>query len=114
VPGAEMSITAVNGKVTVHVYAEPGKGLLTVRIVDTDRTTVQADSSAHAVSFRTSPGSIELMNLGTSDAAIQLPRSLRGAQIDVNGKHFLIKEGDALRVTGPVIRRSETEIVFQT
>jgi hypothetical protein len=114
VPGAEFSIAPVAGKVTIQIFARPGDGILTVRLVDAARASVQADSSAHDVAFRTSPGSMEVLNLGAADAAIQIPRSLRRAEIDVNGKHFLVKDGDALRTTGPVVRRTETEIVFQT
>ena len=114
VPGAEMSIAPSNGKVAIRVFAEAGKGVVMVHLVDADRATVQADSSAHDVAFRTAPGALEVRNLGTADASIQIPRSLNGAEIEVNGATFLVKEGATLRVTGPVVRRSETEIVFQT
>lgn len=114
VPGAETSIAPVNGRVRVNVFATAGGGQLSVRLVDGDRASVQADSSAHAVAFRSAPGRIEILNLGTSDAVIELPRSLRGAAIDVNGKPFYVKEGDVVRVTGPVVRRTDSEVVFQT
>jgi anti-sigma factor RsiW len=114
VPGAEMSIAAVGGKVTINLMADSPSGELVVRLVDAEHATVQADSSAHAVAFRTAPGSMEVLNLGSADAAVLIPRTLRHVEIDVNGTHFLVKDGDALRVTGPVARRTETEIVFQS
>lgn len=114
VPGAEMSIAPLNGSVSVNVLTEPGSGQLSVRLVETGRATVQTDSSAHAVGFRTGPGRIEILHLGTSDALIQIPRALRSATIEVNGKIVLVKDGESLRVTGPLVHRSENEIVFQT
>jgi hypothetical protein len=114
VPGPEMSIAPVNGRVRVAVFATAGSGQLSVRLVDGDRTSVQADSSAHAVAFRSAAGRIEILNLGTSDAVIELPRSLRGATIEVNGTTFFVKDGDSTRVTGPVVRRTDSEVVFQT
>jgi anti-sigma factor RsiW len=114
VPGAEMSIAPSNGSVRVQVWASAGAGRLKVRLVDSDRATFQADSSAHQVAFRSARGSIEILNLGTADAEIQLPRSLRSAVVEINGKQYLVKEAGQLRTTGPVVSRTDDEVVFRT
>jgi hypothetical protein len=114
VPGAEMSITPVNGAVRIYVTTTPGTGRLTVRLVDAALATVQTDSSAHSVTFRNASGRMDIMNLGQSDAEIRLPRALRSAVIEVNGTQYFVKEQDQLRVTGPTSRRTSDEIVFLT
>jgi hypothetical protein len=114
VPGAEMSIAPEGGRVSIGLTASSGSGELVVRIVDASKATVQTDSSAHAVAFRSAPGRIDVMNLGSADALIELPRSLNAASVEVNGKAVLTKDSDGIHVNGSVLRRSDTEIVFQT
>ncbi|MEO5510649.1 MAG: zf-HC2 domain-containing protein [Longimicrobiales bacterium] len=114
VPGAEMSITPVNGAVRVYVNTTPGAGRLTVRLVDSPLATVQTDSSAHNVTLQNATGRMDILNLGVSDAEIRLPRALRSVLIEVNGRPFLVKENDQLRVLGPTAGRNGDEIVFRT
>jgi hypothetical protein len=113
VPGAEMSVTPVNGAVRIAVQAT-GSGELRVLLVDAANVTVQTDSSAHGASFRSGRGRLEVVNVSASDVEVRLPRSLQKATIEVNGRSYLEKDGDQYRVTGPLIRRSSDEIVFRT
>ena len=114
VAGAEMLIAPVHDEIRVSVQAAAGSGRLTVRFVDAKLASVQTDSSARNVTFRGAAGRMNILNLGTSDAEIRLPRTLANASIEVNGTPYLVKEGDQLRVTGPTVRRTTDEIVFRT
>ncbi len=114
VPGAELVIAPANGSVRVSVDATAGDGRVTVRFVDAARATVQTDSSAHAVTFRNAAGRVDVLNLGTSDAEITMPRSLRTATVVINGRTVLVKDGSQLRVTGPTVANTADLIVFRT
>ena len=54
------------------------------------------------------------MNLGTAHVSIQIPRSLPYASLEVDGRQWLFKNGDQLRLTGPIVEQSENTLVFRS
>lgn len=109
-----LGIAPDNGQVRVLIWSAAAGSSVRVTFVDTPRPFVQYSEDAKEARFRSSRGRLEILDLGAGAAEVQLPRSLRSATIDVNGTQYLYKQGDSLRVTGPVVRRTADEIVFKT
>jgi hypothetical protein len=101
------------GQVRVLVWEVAPGAIIRVNLVDGNRVSVEAGSDAEDVRFRTGNGRIEVMNLGHAEAIIQIPRSLPIASLDVDGRQWLFKDGDQLRLTGPVVEQATDAVVFR-
>lgn len=114
---AEMpGITLVpsEGRVQLRVWAASPEATIRVNLVDGVRVSVQAGGDAAGdVSFRSGPGRVEVMNLRNADVSIQIPRSLPFASLEVDGRQWLFKDGDQLRLNGPVAQQSQDVVVFR-
>jgi len=110
-PGVAMVPT--EGRVRVLVWSVQPGATIRVNLIDGSRVSVEAGSDAEDVRFRTANGRIEVMNLGSADAVIQIPRSLPFASLDVDGRQWLFKDGDQLRFTGPVLEQARDAVVFR-
>jgi hypothetical protein len=97
-----VSIRPRNGAVRVVLRnASPGVRI-TARLVDAEGAAVLA--RGHAVDsarFRTSPGRIEVVGAGPGEIEVELPRGASLATVEVNGRVYVAKEGDVLRVLAP-------------
>lgn len=110
---AEMTVLPVDGRVRVLIWSAEAAALVQVNFVSGDRVSVQAGGEEGAVRFRSGPGRLEVYDLGAGAAIIELPRSLTQASIEVNGRQYLFKEGDQLRMPGPVAARTAGTIEFR-
>lgn len=110
---AEMTVLPVNGSVRVLIWAAADQATLRVNFVRGDRVSVQAGGEEGEVRFRSGPGRLEVYDLGAGQATIQLPLSLTNASVEVDGRQFLFKDGDQLRVPGPVVEQNAQSIVFR-
>ena len=90
------------------VDAAPGTEL-DVRLTDGFQAAVFAPPPA---GFRTSEGRIEVTG-GSGRVRVDLPRSVRAASIEVNGRISVRKVGDRLDATGSVVRRSDGEVLLR-
>jgi hypothetical protein len=90
----------MEGNVRILVNS-PAPGLrVHVRLLDTDRATVEATGPASSARFRTGPGRIEVANAGAGDLRIELPRSVAHAIVEVDGKLLFSKNGDEVHHAG--------------
>jgi len=110
-PGVVMAPSA--GRINVLMWsAQPG-ATISVELTDGDKVTVEAGSDVADVHFRTMNGQIEVMNLGSAQAIVEIPRSLPYASLTVDGRQWLLKEGDQLRLDGPVVERAGDGVIFR-
>ncbi|MEX2584381.1 MAG: hypothetical protein WD766_14020 [Gemmatimonadota bacterium] len=88
---------------------------LQVRAVLTSsgRGGVYASGEATAASFRTAQGLVEVVGAERGELRIEIPRSASSASVIVDGRTYLVKEGDRLHLTLPTRDTSAAEIVFQ-
>lgn len=106
-------LVPTEGRVRLLVWSATRGATIRVNLVEGNRVSVEAGSDAADVRFRTANGRIEVMNLGSAEAVIQIPRSLPFASLDVDGRQWLFKEGDQLRLNGPAVQQSRDGVVFR-
>jgi anti-sigma factor RsiW len=123
---AEATALAVETAAEWGVSVEPAAGR--VRVVLTDpspelqvRALLASGSSAGVFAtgdqagtrFSTGAGTIEVIGAGAGEMRIEIPRSARSASIEVDGRTYLVKEGDQLRLAIDPSSRADAEIVFR-
>lgn len=101
------------GRVQVRVWSVQAPATIRVNLVDGVRVSVQAGAEAGDVSFRSSAGWIQVTNLGAGTMLIEIPRSLPFASLEVDGRQWLFKDGDSLRLNGPVVEQAKDRVVFR-
>jgi pyruvate/2-oxoglutarate dehydrogenase complex dihydrolipoamide acyltransferase (E2) component len=106
-------LVPTDGRVRVLVWSVQPGAIIRVNLVEGNRVSVEAGSDAEDVRFRSGSGRIEVMSLGSAEAVIQIPRSLPLASLDVDGRQWLFKDGDQLRLNGPVVEQSRDLVVFR-
>lgn len=108
-----VSVLPANGQVTVALESPVPELEVRVRLSDREFAEVQVTGAAAAARFRTSPGRIEVAGAEAGEIRIGLPRSARTAVVQINGKVFLYKEGDQLRLLTPAADSAGAEVVFR-
>jgi len=108
-----VALLPAQGRMRIMVWSAKPGATIRVNLIDGTRVSVEAGSDAEDVRFRTAMGRIEVMNLGHAEAVIQIPRSLPFASLDVDGRQWLFKDGDQLRLNGPVIEQAADMVVFR-
>jgi len=97
-----VSIRPDGGAVRVVLTGASPRLRVTARLVDGDRAGVLARGGAMAgARFRTAPGRIEVVDAGAGEIEVEIPRKARSATVEVNGRVFVAKDGDSLRVLAP-------------
>ncbi len=99
VPPAGVSVLPDEGQVRILVHdAAPGLRVH-VRVLDTDRASVEAEGPAASAHFRTGPGRIEVTGGGKGDLRIGIPRSASHASVEVDGRPvFALDAGQSRRL----------------
>lgn len=101
-PPAGVSVLPQDGLVRIVVH-DAAQGLrVRVRLVDTDRASVEAVGGATVAHFQTGPGRIEVSGGGAGDLRIGLPRAAQHATITVDGRPVFSKDGSVLRHFAPI------------
>jgi hypothetical protein len=108
-----VALVPPDGRVRILVWSAHPGARIRVNLTEGNRVSVEAGSDAEDVRFRTGSGRIEVMNLGTAEAVILIPRSLPIASLDVDGRQWLFKDGDQLRLNGPVVAQGKDVVVFR-
>ena len=109
-----VTLVPADGRVQLRVWSMAPGATVRVDLVEGERVSVQTEGEAQDVRFRSGSGRIEVMNLGTAHVSIRIPRSLAFASLEVDGRQWLFKDGDQLRLTGPVVQQSENGMVFRS
>jgi hypothetical protein len=102
---AGVSIHPDAGAVRVVLTGASPRLTVTARLVDGSRAGVLArGGAASGARFRTAPGRIEVVDAGAGELQVDLPRDAHTAQVEVNGRVYVERDGDALRVLAPSTR----------
>lgn len=112
---AEAGISVLPSQGEVRIVLRDASPELTVHalVVDQPRAGVFARGEAAAARFSTGPGRIEVEGAGSGELRIELPRSSRLATVMVNGREYLIREGDQLRLFVPAQYGAEQKVSFK-
>jgi Putative zinc-finger len=112
-PPAGVSILPDEGTIRV-VLSGAAEGLVVrARLSDAGRAAVTASGAAAGARFRTGPGKIEVVGAGPGEVMVELPRSARAAFVEVNGRVYVAKDGQRLRVMAPVLDPAAPEPAFR-
>jgi hypothetical protein len=104
-PGAE--------SVQVVVTAPEAGLVLQVRLHEGSRLGVWASGAAASARFLTSQNRIEVSSPGAGELRVEIPHSAADVALEVDGRVYLIKEGEELRVPGPGAERVGHRIRFE-
>ncbi|HEX8455487.1 MAG TPA: hypothetical protein VF647_25635 [Longimicrobium sp.] len=112
-PLAGVEILPREGSVHV-VLANAGAGLrVRVRLADAEYVDVRGTGAAAGARFRTAPGRITVDGADGGEIHIALPRRLRNAVVTVEGRTYLVKEGEQMRVLTTGVDTAGPELVFR-
>lgn len=98
------------GQVRVSVHLADASASVVVRLVDGEggiRTTTAEEN----IRFRTGPGYVDVYEVRTG-VVIEIPRGLRSASVEVNGRLYWEKDGPDVRAHEPAVGGSGAEFVF--
>ncbi len=115
-PAAGISILPDDGEVRVVLNGAAAGLRVHTRVSGGELVEVSAAGAAAGARFRTGPGRIEVLDAGAGEVRIALPRGARAAVVEVDGRVYVAKEGERLRVMGPAARSAtaqETEFRVQ-
>jgi hypothetical protein len=110
---AALSIQPAQGKVRITLTEVAPEATVRVRLIDSNRATVQASGAAAHARFRTSPGRIEMVRVDGGEVVIDLPRSLIDARVEVDGRVIFQKERGQLRLNEPATTGTNPEFIFK-
>lgn len=106
-----VSIEPAGGAFRV-LLAEPSPELqIHASLVDSPRGGVFAPAESEA-RFRTAPGLIEVFGGPATELRIEVPREVSHASIEIDGRVYLVKEGDHLRLAVGAAEGGSAEIHF--
>ncbi|MQA91797.1 MAG: hypothetical protein GEU90_16505 [Gemmatimonas sp.] len=112
-PESGVSVEPIDGRLRI-VFDDAAPGLqVRVRLADSPRGGVFAIGDATAARFQTAPGLIEVLAAGAGEVRVEIPRSAASASVIIDGRPYLVKEGDALRLEAPARDSSATEVLFE-
>lgn len=110
-PESGVSIEPAGGEFRV-LLTEPSPELqIHASLVDSPRGGVFAPAESEA-RFRTAPGLIEVSGVPATELRVEVPRGVRHASIEIDGRVYLVKEGDHLRLTVGAAEGGSAEIRF--
>ncbi|HEX6940426.1 MAG TPA: zf-HC2 domain-containing protein [Longimicrobiales bacterium] len=111
---AGVSILPHEGRVVI-VVESPAPGVRArIRMVPGERVAVRALGAAATARFRTGPGRVEIVGPGTGELEVDVPASLAGAEIEVDGRTVVSKDGASFDVVGGrAAMQSSTEVVVE-
>ena len=112
-PPSGVSILPAEGEVRV-ILQNPDSGLrVRARLVDATRAEVVLVGEAAGARFRTGPGRIEVSDAGAGEIRIDLPLRLDVGSVEIDGRPYLVKEDEQLRVLAPSGDSVGAEVTFR-
>jgi len=109
---AAVSILPEEGNIRVVLKSAARGVRIRVRLSAEPFSDVRATGAAALARFRTSPGRIEISGATGGEVEVVLPRSARSAVVEVDGRPYLRKDGDGLRLLAPASDSTASEVVF--
>jgi hypothetical protein len=110
---AGVSVRPTDGRMRV-VLRDLAPGVrLRVQLHDGERVGVWATGEAAQARFRTAPERIEVEGASAGELLVEIPRASRHLTMEVNGRVYLLKDGDQLRFPGPAADTAGPEILFE-
>lgn len=110
---AGVSVLPADGIVRVVLVDAPAGLRIRARISDGERAEVFASGEAATARFQTGVGRIEVLQPGPGEVTIALPLAATEATVTVNGRLYLYKEGDQLRLAAGGGRPERTEVLLE-
>lgn len=96
---AGVSVLPERGSVQVELRGASPELRVRAQLSNDPRAGVVATGEAAGARFSTSPGRIQVDGVGGGELRIALPRNATSATVVVNGRRYLAKEGDHLRLS---------------
>lgn len=110
---AGVAVVPQAGRMRVS-FTGAARGLrIRLRVHQGDELEVLTEGGAGQARFRTTSERIEVLDAGSGEAAIAIPRALPEFTLEVNGRAFMVKRGDDLRFPGPPADTDGPEIMFE-
>jgi anti-sigma factor RsiW len=94
---AAVSIEPVDGRVLVVLSGAAAQADVQVRIVQTERASVQVTDAAAQARFRTGAGRIEVIGIGSGNVMVEIPAAALEAVVEVDGRRIFEKNGDQIQ-----------------
>lgn len=110
---AGVSVLPADGIVRVVLVDAPAGLRIRARISDGERAEVFASGEAATARFQTGVGRIEVLQAGPGEVAVTLPLAATEATVTVNGRLYLYKEGDQLRLAAGGGKPERTEMLLE-
>lgn len=110
---AGVSVLPEGGTVRVVLTGVTPALQVRARLTDEPRAGVFANGAAASARFSTAPGRIEVTGATAGELLIELPRAAVGATVEVDGRRYIAKQDDRLRLTIPTAESSGEEVSFR-
>lgn len=108
-----VSVAPKNGAVRV-VLNEMARGVLVTAVfADGPRAGVYATGPAAEARFTTGRGRIDAVGAASGTLRVEIPRDAISATVIVNGRTYVVKDGDRLRGGGPDTETVGDEVTFR-
>lgn len=109
---AAVTIEPADGRILVVLSGATAEATVRVRLVKTPRASVQVSDATAQSRFRTGPGRIEAVSIGSAEVVVEIPRAALEARVELDGRPVFEKNRDQLRLHEPPAA-SDSEFVFK-
>ncbi|HEU0013148.1 MAG TPA: hypothetical protein VFQ45_05665 [Longimicrobium sp.] len=113
VPVAGVSVTPSGASATVDVDGAGPELRIRVRVVDGGELEARAASGAAGAVFHPRPTGLRVENAGAGELELLLPRAVHRVMVRVDGRPYLLKEGEQLRVLAPAADTAGSEVLLR-
>ena len=107
-----VSVEPLDGALRIVLSRAAPAVRIRARLVESARGGVFASGPAADASFSTAPGSIEVIGVSSGELRVEIPRSATSASIVIDGRTYLVKDGDELRMSTELRDSGGSEVVF--
>ena len=105
-------VTPVAGLATVSFVNSGPRARVRVRFTDQPDVAVRASGAATNAIFASGEGNLTIGQLDGGDLEIAIPRSLARVRVEVDGRLYLTKQGEQIRVLAPVADTVGSEFIL--
>jgi hypothetical protein len=89
---AALYIEPIDGRIRIVLTNVSDDANVRVQIIEGNRALVQATGAAAKARFRTAPGRIEMIGVGSGDVVIDMPASVKDASVVADGRVLYVKQ----------------------
>lgn len=107
-PRSGVAVAPYGGGVRISLLSPSPETVIRVRLVDAPRASVLATGGT----YRTGRGSLEVLDAGSGEVTIEIPRATRWAVVEVDGRPVVEKRDGDLRLLAPA-DTVDSEIFFR-